>query len=63
MTNQKAKTERKSARDLKNLCILPGNSAAGLGSRRERRWGFESIYDNTTEMLEHLPPKSYHNFI
>ena len=32
--NDKAK--RKLARNLKNLCILPKNSAKDLGSRRER---------------------------
>ena len=29
-----AKAERKSARDLRNLCTLPENSAECLGSRR-----------------------------
>ena len=31
---KKAKAGRNSARDLKNLCILPENSAEQLGSRR-----------------------------
>ena len=30
----KAKSKRKSARDLKNLCILPENSSNDLRSRR-----------------------------
>ena len=47
-----AKATRKSARDLKNLHILPANSAEGLRSRRERCWGYVSTYENT--------PKSYH---
>ena len=38
----KAKAERKSARSLKNLRILSKNSAEGLGSRRERCWGYVS---------------------
>ena len=33
--NKKAKAERKSTRDLKNLYILLEKSAQGLGSRRE----------------------------
>ena len=32
--NKKAKAERKSNRDLKNLCLLPKNSAEGFGFRR-----------------------------
>ena len=48
MTTQ---NEKKSAKDLENLCILPENSAEGLRSRRERRMGYISIYENT--------PKSY----
>ena len=47
-----AKATRKSARDLKNLHILPANSAEGLRARRERCWGYVSTYENT--------PKSYH---
>ena len=43
----KAKSKKKLARDLKNLCILPENSAKGVGFRRE---------------LLHLPPKSCRNF-
>ena len=33
--HKKVKVERKSARDIKKLCILPQNSAEGLGPRRE----------------------------
>ena len=47
-----AKATRKSARDLKNLHILPANSVEGLRFRRERCWGYISTYENT--------PKSYH---
>ena len=32
--HKKAKAKRKSARALKNLCILPENSAEDLGTRR-----------------------------
>ena len=32
--DKKAKAKRKSARDLKNLCILPENSSKDLRSRR-----------------------------
>ena len=43
------------ARDGKNLCILPensaGESAAGV-----------NIYENTPEKLSHLPPKNICNF-
>ena len=31
--HKKAKAKRKSARDVKNLCIFPENSAEDLGSR------------------------------
>ena len=31
--HKKAKAKRKSARDLKNLCIFPENSAKGFGSK------------------------------
>ena len=54
--------KRKSARNLKNLCILSENSAEGLGSRREHCWGYVSIYENIPEKLLHLPPKSCHSF-
>ena len=33
-TTQKVQSQKKSARDLKNLWILPENSAEDLGSRR-----------------------------
>ena len=52
---KKAKaTSRFSARDLKNLCILPKNSAEGLGSKRELRsiWSYVvSAFENTTKNL------------
>ena len=47
MTTQKAKAERKSARNLKNLHILLENSAEGLRSRREHCWSYIFIYENT----------------
>ena len=62
MTTRKDQSERKSAWDLKNLRILPENSAERLASRRQRCWGRVSIYENTTEKLPHLPPKSCRNF-
>ena len=62
MTAQKAKDERKSARDIKKLRILLENSAESLGSRRECCLGYLSIYEYTPEKLLHLPPKSCHNF-
>ena len=40
-----------------------GNSAEGLGSRRERCWGYISVYENIPKKLLHLSPKSCHNFI
>ena len=52
----KAKAKRKSAGDLKSLCILQENSADGLGSRREHCLGYLCIYENTPEKLLHLPP-------
>ena len=40
------------ARDLKNLCILPENSAEGLGYRRERCWRYVvSVFKNTPKNL------------
>ena len=46
-----AKPERKSARDLKILQILPENSAKVIGWRREHCWGYISIYENTPKNL------------
>ena len=60
--HRKATAERKLAGDLKNLHVLPQNSAEGLGSRRQRCWCFVSVYENTPKKLPHLPPKSCHNF-
>ena len=39
-----------------------GNSAEGLGSRRERCWGYVSVYENTPKKLPHLAPKSCCSF-
>ena len=55
MTTQKAKVERKLARDLRNLRILPENSEKGLMSRWEHCWGYVSINENTPKKLLHLP--------
>ena len=60
--HKKAKTARYSDWGLKSLCILPENSAEGLGSRTEHWWGYTSVYKNTSEKLLHLSPKSCHNF-
>ena len=38
-----------------------GNSAEGLGSRRERCWDNVSVFDNMLKKLLHLSPKSYRN--
>ena len=54
--HKKTRAKRKSARDLKNLHILPESSAEGLGSRTEHCWGYISIYENTPKKLPHLPP-------
>ena len=56
--NTTTKAARYSAGDLKNLCIMPYNSAEGLGSKRERCWDFASVYENTPKKLLHLPPKA-----
>ena len=50
--NKKTKAERKSASDFENLRILLENSAEGLGSRRERCWGYVSV--STPEELPQL---------
>ena len=50
--NKKTKAERKSASDFENLRILLENSAEGLGSRRERYWGYVSV--STPEELPQL---------
>ena len=52
--------ENQAGRDLKNLCILPENSAEDLGSRRVLL--VLCIYDNAPKKLPHLPPKSSHDF-
>ena len=43
--------------NIKNLRISSESSAEDLRSRREHRWGYVSIYENTPEKLLHLPPK------
>ena len=39
-----------------------GNSADGLGSKREHCWDNVSVFENTPEKLLHFSPKSCHNF-
>ena len=41
---QKAKVDRKSTKDLKDLSTLSENSVEGLRFRRVRFWGYVSIY-------------------
>ena len=50
--HKKANATGYSARELKNLCILPENSAVGLRSRREHYWScIASIFENTPKNL------------
>ena len=50
--HKKVKATRYSARDLKNLSILPENSTEGLGSRKECCWHYVvSIFENTQTYL------------
>ena len=56
--NTKAKAERKSARNLKNLCILPEIQQRALGSGESIAVTPVSIYENTPKRLPHLSPKS-----
>ena len=52
MTIQKVyKAERYSAKDLKNLHILPKNSAGGFRSRREHNQGYKSDIETTPKKL------------
>ena len=39
-----------------------GNSPEGLGSRREHRWDYVSLFENMPKKLLHLSPESCHNF-
>ena len=39
-----------------------GNSAEGLGARREHCWGYISVSENTPKKLLHISPKSCRNF-
>ena len=39
-----------------------GNSAEGLGSRRECCWGYKSICENTPKKFPHLSPNNCGNF-
>ena len=49
-----AKTSKYSARDLKNLRILPENTSEGLRSWREHCWGYASIYENAPKNFPQL---------
>ena len=52
MTKKNTKVERYSARDLKNLCIFPENSADCIRSRRECCWCYiVSVFENTPKNL------------
>ena len=62
ITTQNAKVERKSARGLRNLRILPDNLAEDLCFGTERCPGYISFYENTSRKLLHLPHKSCRNF-
>ena len=42
------------ARDCKNVCILLGNTAKGLGSKRKCCCGYISIYDNKPKSCQIL---------
>ena len=49
---KKAKASRYSAKDLKNLRILPENPVEGLRSRREHCWSYVvSTFENATKSL------------
>ena len=52
ITKQKRQSQKNSAREFKNLCILPKNSE-GLQFRRERSWGLH-IYENIYKKLLQL---------
>ena len=39
-----------------------GNSAEGLGPRRECCWDYVFVFENMPKKLLHLSPKSCHNF-
>ena len=65
MTTQKSQSQKKigilgiSSREYMHF---DGNSAEVVGSRRERCWGYISIFENTPKKLPHLSPKSCLNF-
>ena len=52
--HKKAKAARYSAGNLKNLPILPKNSAKGLRPSRELGWGYISVYENTPKKLPQI---------
>ena len=57
-----SKKKMATARDHKKLSVLPKNSAEGFRSKRDCFWGYVSAYENTTQNLPHLSPKSCCNF-
>ena len=62
VTTQKAKVERKSARDIKNLRILPKKFSRRPQAQERALHGYVSIYENTPKKLPHLPSRSWNNF-
>ena len=62
MTKRKAKTERKSARDLKFYAFCRKIQQRALAPK-ESTVESTSIYDNTSINLQHLTPKSCWNFV
>ena len=48
-----------SSREFTNFA---GNSAEGLGSRRECCWDYVSVFENKSKKLLHLSPECCHNF-
>ena len=62
MTTKKGQSHKKISWDLKNLCILPENSAERLRPSRDCCWGYISIFENTPQKMPHLSLKSCCNF-
>ena len=58
MTTKKVKAERKSAGDLKNLCILSGNFSRVPQVQERVLFGLyvSGIYEDTPVKLPHIPP-------
>ena len=58
VTMEKGQSREKSTRDIKNLCILPKNSAEGLWPRRERCFITYLSMRILPKKLPHILPKS-----